>query len=104
MNYLYRAFSEHPASVGENYWQHLLSALSFSGVMAIGSVACFVHALFPFLFKQTGKGMIERLYQKMVTCRHRTQDAVDAQQDSSPGLATPPGNSLPKNQKAPVPS
>lgn len=78
MKYLHRAFSEHPASVGENYWQHLLSALSFSGAMAVGCIACLVHAVFPFLFKQTGKGVIESLYQKMVTYRHRKHEPIEA--------------------------
>ena len=66
---LQRLFTEHPASVGETYWQHLLRACWFAGRMLLGAAACFVHALCPFLFVKTGSGIITQLHSAMVTHR-----------------------------------
>ena len=70
-----KAFTEHPASVGETYFEHLLTALSFSLTMLKGAVVCAVHALLPFLFTKTGSECIECLHHKMVT--HRSRIPVD---------------------------
>ncbi len=64
-------FEDHPASVGETYWQHLASAWGFSWRMAVASLACLVHALLPFLFTKYGSETITQLYDRMVTNRHR---------------------------------
>ena len=64
-------FTEHPASVGETYWQHLASAWGFSWRMMLASLACLIHALLPFLFEKTGSQAITRLHDRMVVNRHR---------------------------------
>lgn len=64
-----KLFTDHPASVGENYLQHLLAALSFSLGLFVAAMVCLVHALLPFLFVKTGSRRITALYQKMVTNR-----------------------------------
>jgi hypothetical protein len=64
------SFSEHPASVGENYFVHLRHALGFSLSMFKGGLACFVHAIFPFLCTKTGSGIIASLNTRMITNRH----------------------------------
>ena len=66
---LHRLFTEHPASVGETYWGHLLRACWFSGKMFLGAGACLIHAIFPFLFVKTGSTAITELYSAMVTNR-----------------------------------
>ena len=66
---LHRLFTEHPASVGETYWGHLFRACWFSGKMLLGAGACFVHAVFPFLFVKTGSQTISQLHTEMVTHR-----------------------------------
>ncbi len=66
-----RLFLTHPASVGESYGQHFVHALSFSAAMFAGALACFIHALVPLLFKQTGSGIITRLHDRMVANRTR---------------------------------
>lgn len=66
-----RAFTEHPESVGETYFQHLGMALSFGARMMAAGLACCLHALFPFAFKSTGKRCIETLHREMVTHRDR---------------------------------
>ena len=61
--------NEHLDSVGETYLQHFLHACRFSLTMAIGSVACLMHAVFPFLFVKTGSGIITKLHDDMVANR-----------------------------------
>ena len=66
-----RAFTEHPASVGESYTEHMACAFSFGSSMLIGGVACLLHGLLPFLFKRSGSRRIETLHYRMVTHRDR---------------------------------
>lgn len=74
-------FEDHPASVGETYWQHLASAWSFSWRMAVASLACLIHALLPFLFTKYGSETITQLHDRMVINRHRNSQpaAVEAE-------------------------
>lgn len=69
-------FTEHPASVGESYLEHLCTATGFATRMVLGGVACFLHALFPFAFRRTGSACIEQLHDRMVTNRARTPHAA----------------------------
>jgi hypothetical protein len=64
-----RAFSEHPASVGETYTEHMGRAACFGGRMITAGVACLVHALLPFLFVHTGSRTIAELNDRMTTGR-----------------------------------
>jgi len=64
-----RAFTEHPASVGESYFEHLWHALYFGGRMMFGGVACLVHALLPFMFVCTGSRTITDLNERMISKR-----------------------------------
>ena len=66
-----RLFTDHPAAVGESYTEHLGTAGRFAGRMLLGSAACLVHALLPFLFVKTGSATIEELHERMVTNRRR---------------------------------
>ena len=72
-----RLFNEHPASVGETYWEHLLRASWFAGKMLMGAGACFVHALLPFLFVRTGSETIQQLHTAMVTHRRVKPEGID---------------------------
>jgi hypothetical protein len=63
------SFTEHPASVGENYFEHLRHASGFAGSMISGGLACLVHAVLPFLFTKTGSGVVATLHTRMVTNR-----------------------------------
>ena len=71
-----RLFTEHPASVGETYWGHLLRATWFGSRLLLAAAACFVHALFPFLFVKTGSRAITELYTAMVTQRRAVPPAA----------------------------
>jgi hypothetical protein len=63
-------FTEHPASVGETYFEHLCAAMGFSLRMMLGGIACLLHAFFPFAFRRTGSDCICELYERMVTHRN----------------------------------
>ena len=47
-------FNDHPASSGENYLSHMFYAVIYSLLFFAAGIACFVHAIFPFLFTRTG--------------------------------------------------
>ena len=66
MNFL----TAHLRAVNENYFQHFCHAMSFSGAMFVGSIACCIHAVFPFLCEKTGSDYIRGLHQRMVINRH----------------------------------
>ena len=80
-----KLFTEHPATVGESYFEHMGSAISFATAMFTASLACFLHAFLPFLFKTRGRDTIRNLYTRMVTHRHKD--------------ATPPEGSLQASQR-----
>jgi uncharacterized protein DUF6356 len=63
------SFTEHPASVGENYLQHLRHAAGFAVSMISGGLACLVHALLPFMFVKTGSGIVASLHTRMIVNR-----------------------------------
>ena len=62
-------FTEHPTTVGEGYFEHLLSAAHFSASLLLAGIVCLVHALLPFLFVKTGSQLVSQLYQRMVAQR-----------------------------------
>ena len=66
---LIRAFTEHPASVGESYGEHLGRALCFGTRMIFAGIACLVHGVLPFLFVRTGSQAISELNERMVINR-----------------------------------
>ena len=73
-----RAFTEHPASVGETYAEHMGMAFGFGAKMVLSGLACLIHGIFPFLFVRTGRRCIEELHVRMVTHRDRRAQAGEA--------------------------
>lgn len=80
-----RLFTEHPASVGETYAQHMRSAFGFAATMFVASLACFLHGLLPWTFRTTGSRAICELHERMVRHRHRSDTQTDA---TRPAAAT----------------
>lgn len=68
------SLTEHPASVGETYAEHLCTAAGFGMVMIIGGGACLVHGILPFLFTRTGSTTVAKLQERMIT--HRTKPSA----------------------------
>lgn len=75
---LHKLFTEHPAAVGETYFEHMAAAASFAGWMLLAAFACLIHAIFPFLCVATGSSIIRRLHDRMVTNRARIAGAANA--------------------------
>ncbi|MEO1038562.1 MAG: DUF6356 family protein [Pseudomonadota bacterium] len=71
-----RAFTEHPATVGETYGGHMGQAFSFGFAMIGAGLCCLLHGIFPFLFERTGSRCIENLHHRMVTHRDRRKSAA----------------------------
>lgn len=63
--------TEHPASVGETYAEHLRSATGFGLRMVAAGVACLIHGLLPFLFETVGSRTVTTLHDRMVRNRRR---------------------------------
>lgn len=58
-------FTNHPKEVGEGYFVHFRHATWFGVRMIGGGLACFVHAIFPFLCVRTASSMMDRLHSKL---------------------------------------
>ena len=66
-----RLFTEHPASVGESYFEHLRFAFRTGAMMLIGGCACLVHGLMPFLCTTTGSRTIRALAARLGGAQRR---------------------------------
>lgn len=64
-------FTSHPASVGETYGEHFVTAMGFSLSLLRAALVCAVHAVLPFAFEKTGSDCIRGLNHRMVTHRAR---------------------------------
>lgn len=74
-NSLSELFTEHPQSVGESYFEHMLTSFSFGLSMLVASLACLVHGIFPFLCVTTGSKTITGLHHNMVSHRDKRVQA-----------------------------
>src|SRR5437763_6470764 len=63
---LIRAFTEHPASVGETYTEHLVNAVCLGTRMMLAGIACVAHGVLPFLFVRTGSRAITELNGRLI--------------------------------------
>jgi hypothetical protein len=79
----YKLFTEHPATVGETYFEHLGAAAGFAGWMLLATLACSIHAIFPFLCVTTGSSIIKRLHDRMVVNRARIAGGASALNNAS---------------------
>lgn len=74
-------FTEHPHSINETYPQHFKFASLFGIKMIIGGLACLMHAIFPFLFKNTGSNFLMRMTHnfiaRMPTIEGRAAELVE---------------------------
>ena len=72
---LRRLFLNHPASVGETYFEHFGVATGFGARMIAGGVGAVIHGILPFACQTTGSTTIAALHAKMVRKRTATRDA-----------------------------
>ena len=50
---------KHLKSVNESYFKHMIEAFFIVFLLMVSSMACFVHAIFPFLFTKTASNNIK---------------------------------------------
>lgn len=62
-----RAFTEHPASVGESYGEHMRVSLGFAGNLALAAGAALVHAVVPSLCTKSASTRIRAMHDKIST-------------------------------------
>lgn len=72
-----KPFIEHPASVGETYFEHLGQASGFGLRMILGGLACVLHGIFPFLLVKTGSKQIQTLHGRMIDNRSKLPQPLD---------------------------
>jgi hypothetical protein len=72
-----RAFTRHPAAVGETYGEHLVFASGIGSRLILAGAACLLHGIFPFLFERTGSRAIIDLHTR-VTSGARAHQATAA--------------------------
>ena len=63
-NLLDRWFFDHPATVGESYFQHMRFAIGFAFWLVVAGLAALVHAIFPAMCETTAG----RILRKLVAC------------------------------------
>jgi hypothetical protein len=66
-----RLFIDHPASVGETYVEHLITASRFGAKMVFAGAACIIHGVLPAIFKTRGSDAICVLHERMVVNRRK---------------------------------
>ncbi len=60
-----RLFVDHPKSVEENYCEHFVFALRFSGTLFVAAMAALLHAFVPGLCERTASKRIVELHHRM---------------------------------------
>ncbi|MCF6807155.1 DUF6356 family protein [Thiotrichales bacterium 19S9-12] len=58
-------FTDHPHSVGESYFAHMKNALMFGVILLIAGFFCIIHAILPFMFKNTTTNCVAKLVDKI---------------------------------------
>ena len=61
-----RFLTDHLKKVDEGYFEHQRFAFKFAWSMALGTLACVIHGIFPFLCEKTGSTIIKELNGKLV--------------------------------------
>ncbi len=65
MRMIAKLFTDHPRSIGETYSEHARTAFSFGWRMAVGGLACMVHAIVPGVFVKTASRTVVQLDAEM---------------------------------------
>lgn len=89
-----KAFTQHPETVGESYFEHLGSAWGYATTMAVGALACLLHGLFPFAFQSSGSRRIRELHDRMITHRTAPKAPATGKKALIPGLLVAGGLTL----------
>ncbi len=52
---------KHLKEVNENYFKHMLEAWLIVFIFITAGIVCFVHSIFPFIFKTTASTMVKNV-------------------------------------------
>ena len=66
-----RHFIDHPAAVGETYFEHMRAASGFVRTLAKATAACAVHAVVPSMCERTASTAIRELNDRMTAGARR---------------------------------
>lgn len=61
-----RVFLDHPASVEENYFEHMVFAGRFAFTLFAAAGAALIHAIIPCLFEKTASNLIRKMHDRIV--------------------------------------
>ena len=61
MNKIKKIFTEHPHSIGETYFDHLICAAGYGLKMIFAGFAVIIHSVFPFLFETTASDLAKEI-------------------------------------------
>ena len=67
-------FKEHPAEVGETYFQHMAASARFGGLLLKLAASAFIHALIPALHKTTVSDTVRALATDMTGRANQAQE------------------------------
>lgn len=56
----HKAFTEHPASAGETYWQHLMFTLGMGSRLVFAGAVIIIHGILPFTLTYTGSNQLKK--------------------------------------------
>ena len=68
-------FLDHPATLGETYWQHFGVATRFGWRLTTGGLRCMAHGLLPFAWKTSGSDTVRALHAELVAKRSAARAA-----------------------------
>lgn len=68
-------FKDHPASVGESYWEHFGVATGFGARLVWGGLRCMLHGALPFIYTTAGSDTVRALNAELVAKRDAARAA-----------------------------
>ena len=68
-------FTDHPASVGQTYFEHFKFAINVSKSLLKAFSACLIHAVYPPLHKNTASATIAELHNRIA--QRKLSELVD---------------------------
>jgi len=63
--FIQKTFIQHPHSVDETYFEHLVFALKSSGTLFLAAIAALIHAFIPCACEKTASQKINELHTRM---------------------------------------
>jgi hypothetical protein len=75
-------FTEHPSSLNESYSEHFLCAFTYGIRIVFSGLACLIHSVFPFLFKNAASDLANEIVndvtsRKQITSVHPESKVVN---------------------------